>query len=118
MSNPQLVLTIIFSVILFIAVSVVIGWLVLELLKMKKRLERYKGISDLEAEQDKVKSDTNKLRERNDEFRTEQVSLKGEEAKIRSLIAGLRIQSYGLYEPKYDFGSSERYNIEIDKIRQ
>jgi cell division protein FtsB len=68
---------------LFIAALVVIGWLVYELLGMRKRLHRYKGISDLEAEQDKIRSVSNKLTEKNEQLKAEQDRLKEEGVKIK-----------------------------------
>lgn len=127
MSNMELFAIIILIVLLLMA-FVAVGLLGYVLLNMKKRLDRYKGISDLESAQAKVKARTNQLQKKNIELEGKQIQLLEEEKKIKDRITELNvelgsledeldIQDYGLYEPLYDFGSSDRYKLEIDKIR-
>lgn len=113
---------IIFLVLIVLLSFVIIGLLVAEYLKKNNQLKRYQGISDLEAEQNKVKAKTDKLRKSNELLKKTQDELNKSIAELNTQLGSLddelNIQAHGLYEPKYDFDSSERYKKEIDRIRQ
>ena len=115
-------------VVLTVAMGV-IGWLATVLLKKRKELNRFQGIIDLEAEQARIKAETAKHNRENEKLKAKEGELRAEERSIGKSITRLKnelgglegeldIQSYGLYEPKYDFGTSKRYKSEIDTIRK
>lgn len=88
MSNVEL-FVIIFLIVLLLMAFVGVGVLSYLLLTMKERLDRYKGISDLESAQVKVKTKTNQLQKKNIELEEKQTQLLEEEKKIKDRIAEL-----------------------------
>lgn len=115
--------------ILLVAALVVVGLLGFVLFNTKQQLSRFENIINLEAEQDKVKSRTKKLQQNNKRLKSQQVELKQEVEKTKGTIAQLNseigsledeidLQSYGLYEPKYDFERAEIYRSKIDELRK
>ncbi len=84
--------------------------------------KRYGPIIDLEVEKSKVIRDLKKLEKANDTLKAEGSKLtdRYEELKkeLVSLEDELDIRDYGLYEPKYDFETAERYKEEVDVIRE
>lgn len=109
-------------VFLLVITIVIIGILSYLLIQKRSQLKRYQGIADLETEQNKIKKDNNQLTKENEE-------LKAAGRKIRDVVSNLKIQladledeeemqSFGLYKPKYDFGTSAGYKAKLDEIRQ
>lgn len=101
--------------------------------ELTRQLRRFRGVLDveveekkvkaaLEAEQDKVREETFQLQQQQ---KRRQAELLGTEdaltelkKQVSTLEDELNLQSHGLYEPKYDFGTSARYKLEIDDIRK
>ena len=102
-------------------------------LKQRRKLTRFQGILDVEAEQEKVKATleaeqeevratTTKLQQQQNRLQTEKSSVESVLTELKKQVSLLEdevnLQNYGLYEPKYDFESSTRYKAEIDTIRK
>ena len=106
---------------LFLAV-VLISALVYFLIKKQKQLKRYQGIIDLEAEQTRLANENQKLTAENEKIKTDGRAIRDAIVNLKSQLASLEdeqaLTEFGLYEPKYDFGTSARYKEEIDRIRQ
>jgi hypothetical protein len=112
-----------------IAALTLIGFLTVTLLKQKTRLKRFNTIVDLEAEQQKVKAVTAQFHKQNEKLKADQLQLKAQESELRQTLTTLKtelsgleseldIQNYGLYQPKYDFGESQKYKDKLGQIRQ
>ena len=108
--------------------------LLISTLKQKRKLTRqFQGVIDVEAEQKKIKvvleAEQEKVRETTTQLQQQRNALQVEIDNTESALTELKkqvsiledeanIQSYGLYEPKYDFGESSLYKTEIDNIRK
>ena len=111
-----------FEIILSIAC---IGLLVLLVLVFKQKWQlsrRFRGVIDIEAEKKQVEAEITQLQQqrtsaqsRLDETQDTVLNLK---KQVSTLEDELNLQSFGIYELKYDFGTSARYKIELDGIRQ
>ena len=122
-----------------IGVGVSVGLLILVIylmqlsIKQKRNLNRFQGILDVEAEQERVKTtleseqeivrqetkklqtDAEKIQKSKTEAERALVSLK---EQLTPLEGEAEIQSYGLYEPKYDLGFSTELKNRLDQIRK
>ena len=102
-------------------------------IKQKQNLSRFQGILDVEAEQEKVKATLEKeqeiVRQKTVELQAEVKRTQKHKTEIELTLASLKeqltpledeaeIQSYGLYQPKYDLGFSTELKDRLDKIRQ
>ena len=97
--------------------------LLISTLKQKRELtRRFQGVLDAEAEQDKVREATSQLQQQQNAAQVEidnaESTLEELKQQVSILEDEVDIQSYGLYEPKYDFGESTLYKTEIDNIRK
>ena len=108
--------------------------LLISTLKQKRKLTRqFQGVIDVESEQKKIKvvleAEQEKVRETTTQLQQQRNALQVEIDNTESALTELKkqvsiledeanIQSYGLYEPKYDFGESSLYKTEIDNIRK
>ena len=97
--------------------------LLISTLKQKRELtRRFRGVFDAEAEQEKVREATSQLQQQQNAVQVEidntESTLEELKKQISTLEDKVDIQSYGLYEPKYDFGESALYKTEIDNIRK
>ena len=122
-----------------ISVSVTIGLLVLVvylfnlIIKQKRNLRRFQGILDIEAEQAKVKAVLEKeqeiVRQKTTGLQAEAERIQKQKTETERTLSSLKeqltpledeaeIQSYGLYQPKYDLGFSTELKDNLDKIRQ
>ena len=101
--------------------------------ELTRQLRRFRGVLDveaeakkvktnLEAEQDKVREETFQLQQQHKRLQAElfgtEDTLTELKKQVSTLEDELNLQSYGLYEPKYDFGTSARYKLELDNIRK
>ena len=122
-----------------IAVSIVIilvaavGYLIHLVIKQKRKLSRYKDIIDIEAEQARMLA---LIEQEEEKHKREILNLIAHQSQMKSNISDARetlktlkkelstvqdevdIQSFGLYEPKYDFDTSIEYKAELDRIRK
>ena len=126
----MLTTTIIVSVVIILVTT--IGYLINLIIKQKRNLSRYESISDVEAEQERVRAS---IEEEQREAEKVVGSLSSQQNHIKSQISDAQetldtlkkeltvvqetadIQSFGLYEPKYDFGTSAEYREKLDEIR-
>ena len=97
--------------------------LLISTLKQKRELtRRFQGVFDAEAEQEKVREATSQLQQQQNAVQVEidntESTLEELKKQVSILEDEVDIQSYGLYEPKYDFGDSALYKTEIDNIRK
>ena len=97
--------------------------LLISTLKQKRELtRRFRGVFDAEAEQEKVREATSQLQQQQNAVQVEidntESTLEELKKQVSILEDEVDIQSYGLYEPKYDFGESALYKTEIDNIRK
>lgn len=102
---------------------VVLLLLLISILKEKRKLtHRFQGVLDVEAEQKKVRGTTTQLQQQQNAIQLEIANTKNTLTELKKQVSTLEdeanIQSYGLYEPKYDFGESSLYKTEIDNIRK
>ncbi|RKU13087.1 DUF4041 domain-containing protein [Candidatus Poribacteria bacterium] len=122
-----------------ISVSTAIGLLILVIylmwlaIKQKRNLARFQGVLDVEAEKMKVKAALEAEREeintaitqlyqQRDKIREEKSRVEGKLASLNRQLSTLEdevnIQSYGLYQPKYDLGFSTELKNRLDQIRK
>lgn len=120
-----------------VSTAVVLLVLVVYLLKLvinqKRNLTRFQGILDVEAEQEKVKATLEseqkqikaiiaELHRQRDRIQDEKSSTEGTLASLKQQLSTLEdemdLQEHGLYQPKYDFGSSTEYKARIDEVRK
>ena len=122
-----------------ISVSASIGLLILVVylmrlvIKQKRNLTRFQGIVDVEAEQEKVKATLEReqeiFRQQIEKSREEVEKIQKQKIKAERTLLSLKeqltpleneadIQSYGLYQPKYDLGYSTELKSQLDQIRK
>ena len=122
-----------------ISVSVAIGLLILVIylmrlvIKQKRNLNRFQGILDVEAEQVKVKTaledEQETIRQQMEKLQTEAERIQKGKTETERTLASLKkqltaledeaeIQSYGIYQPKYDLGFSTVLKDKLAEIRQ
>ena len=120
-----------------VSTAIVLLILVVYLLKLvinqKRNLARFQGILDVEAEQEKIKATLEseqkqikaiiaELHQQRNKIQDEKSSTEGTLASLKqqlsTLEAEIDIQEHGLYQSKYDFGSSTEYKARIDEIRK
>lgn len=101
---------------------VIVCVLAYQLFQKRKQLKRYQGIIDLEAEQQKIQKENQDLVAETEKFKNEGRTVRDAVTALRSQLANLEdaqeMAEHGLYEPKYDFGSSTRFKAEIENLRQ
>lgn len=115
-----------------ILLLVLVGYLIFLAIKQKRNLTRFKSILDVEAEQKKIRASIEKeqkeAKDNLDSLTSKHSRIKTQLSKTQKTLANLKkeisvvqdtleIQSFGLYEPKYDFGTSAEYKDKLDKIR-
>lgn len=109
-------------VVLLIVAIIVIAILAFFLFKKRQQLERYQGISDVEAEQSRIEKENQSLNKDNDKLKENGRVIREAVTNLKSQLVSLEdeqeIQEHGLYEPKYDFGTSAGYKAKVDEIRQ
>ena len=91
-----------------------------EIINLKKELERYKAISDIESEVNKKKIELSLVKNNLTKIKYEYENTLKLYEKIKDEVGvfetKLDIIEYGIYEPVYDFAKSEEYRLEQDKI--
>ena len=91
-----------------------------EINNLKKELERYKAISDIESEVNKKKIELSLVKNNLTKIKYEYENTLKLYEKIKDEVGvfetKLDIIEYGIYEPVYDFAKSEEYRLEQDKI--
>ncbi len=109
---------------IFLLVFAIIGIAILAYLLFQKRqqLKRYQGIFDVEAEQRRIQKENQSLTNDNEKLKKEGRVIRDVVTDLKSQLAGLEdeqgMQEFGLYKPKYDFGTSAGYKAKVDEIRQ
>ena len=96
--------------------------LLVRLGKTKRTPKKYQPIVDIKAEvnlrnrevQQLNKAKTHLLMQK----RNIEKKIKAACEELKPLEDELNVQSFGLYEPKYDFESSDHYKAELDRIRK
>lgn len=97
-----------------------------ELTQIKDVANRYSGVIDLENEQRKLRETANAMREQaareSQSARQEHERLTGDVARLRLEVDQLdeerMFQDHGLYTPRFNFETSERYIQQLDTIRE
>lgn len=99
---------------------------------MCEKLSKYKEISDIESEKERIVSDIQKGKKEFEEEKSkaeEEIRLLKEEVKdlsneieekkknIVELDETILLQEFGMYSPIYDFANSEQYKDKLDAIR-
>ncbi|MYF98701.1 DUF4041 domain-containing protein, partial [Candidatus Poribacteria bacterium] len=102
------------------------------IIKQKRNLSQYSSIIDVESEQERIRTSINQeqkeAKEALDSLNLQQSCLNSEISDAQGTLTNLKdeitvvqdsveIQSFGLYEPKYDFGTSAEYKDKLDEIR-
>lgn len=121
------------SVSAVVALLVLVVYLLRLAIKQKRNLTRFQGILDVEAEKEKVKATLEaekeeintaitKLHQQRDKIQDEKSRVEGKLASLNRQLSTLEdevnIQSYGLYQPKYDLGFSTELKDQLDQIRK
>lgn len=121
------------SVIVVIGLLILVIYLMRLVIKQKRNLNRFQGILDVEAEQVKVKitleEEQETIRQQMEKLRTEAERIQKGKTKTERTLASLKeqltpledeteIQSYGIYQPKYDLGFSTVLKDKLAEIRQ
>lgn len=115
-----------------ILLFVLIGYLTYLVIKQKRNLTRFKSILDVESEREKIRAsieqEEKEAKKTLDSFKSQQSHINSAISDAQNTLATLKdeitvvqdtaeIQSFGLYEPKYDFGTSAEYKDKLDEIR-
>ncbi len=116
-----------------ILLLVLVGFLITLVIKQKRHLTRFKSILDVEAEQKRIRASIEQeqkdAKEASDSLTSKQSRIQSEISDAQETLSTLKdkitvvqdtveIQSFGLYEPKYDFGTSAEYKDKLDEIRK
>ena len=116
-----------------ILLLVLVGYITYLAIKQKQSLKRFSSIIDLEDEQQKIrasiKQEQKEGKEALDSLTLQQTGLNSEISDAQTTLSTLKdeitvvqntleIQSFGLYEPKYDFSTSAEYKEKLDEIRK
>ena len=92
------------------------------LLAGKKDLKKYQPIIDIESEVSRFEKEVQGLKKTEANLLLKNQNTRDETARLQEELKPLEdefeIQSFGLYEPKYDFESSDHYKTELDSIRK
>lgn len=122
-----------FEIILILACVALSTLLILVFKDKWKLTRRFQKVLDIEAEgkkikdalekeQEKVRTTTSQLEQKRNTLQGEKESTERTISKLKKQVSTLEdelnLQIHGLYEPKYDFGTSARYKAEIDRIRK
>lgn len=107
---------------LLIVAIIAIGVLTFFLFKKKQQLKRYQGISDVETEQRRIQKENHSLTIDNDKLKKNGRAIRDAVTNLKAQLASLEdeqtMQEFGLYEPKYDFGTSAGYKDKLNELRQ
>lgn len=107
---------------LLIVTVIIIAILGYFLFQKMRQLKRYQGISDVEAEQNRIQKNNNNLTKENKKLKTEGRKVRDAVNDLKTQLINLEdeqeMQSYGLYKPKYDFGTSAGYKAKLGEVRQ
>lgn len=122
---------------IFLSASVILLvvsiYLAILVIKQRRNLFRFKGVVDIETEKKNVKSrleaETSRLEAEIKKLQRTVKKLQSNKVEVESSLASLKeqltpleeevdIQSYGLYQPKYDLGFSTELKEELDRIRK
>lgn len=104
-----------------IVLAALLTYTQLKLSKVKKSLRKYDTIFSKEKFEKQLDSNIN-LKERElDQIVFEQQRLNAQIEKIQQKLNEVQeeelVQSFGFYQSKYNFGSSEEYKVRLDNIR-
>ena len=123
----------VFEIALILACITLLALLVLVFRAKWKLTSRFQKILDietegkkikatLEKEQDEVRATISQLEQQRNTLQVEKENTEGTIAKLKTQVSTLEdelnLQTHGLYESKYDFGTSAQYKIAISEIRK
>lgn len=101
---------------------IALGFIIKEYLSAKKALKKYTPIQNLEVEEQRLKGEVESLQKGEDVLLKERSDLQQHISELKMELGPLNdeleIQSFGLYEPLYDFESSDVYKDKLDEIRK
>jgi chromosome segregation ATPase len=93
-----------------------------EISSLREQLKRYECISNLEDEQQYIKSQIaicgETLGKLENDCSSLEEKIKLKESQIVELNDVILLQEYGMYQPIYEFASSELYAAELEKLRE
>ncbi len=105
-----------------VGLSLFVIYLFRLVVKQKQNLDRFQGVTDIEAEKEKIESEITELYRQKDTIRKEKISVEGKLASLNRQLSmvedEVNIQSYGLYQPKYDLGFSAKLKEQLTEIRK
>ncbi|RPD43662.1 DUF4041 domain-containing protein [Hymenobacter sediminis] len=82
--------------------------------------ERFRPIVDVDAEKQRVQAETVQLTKERQQQQEDLRILKGQvdelHAEFESLEESANLQSFGLYKPRYDFGTSAHYQQKLNDV--
>ena len=95
-------------------------------IKQRRNLLRFKGVIDIETEEKKIQSrletETAELQRTVKKLQNNKMDVENSLVSLKKQLTPLKeevnIQSYGLYQPKYDLGFSTELKEELDRIRK
>lgn len=92
------------------------------LLQDRQSLKKYAGVSNLETEQNRIRKESKKYIAENERLKTEGKALREAVTNLKIQLVSLEdeqeLQNFGVYQPKYDFGTSAGYKAKLGEIRQ
>lgn len=104
-------------VLLNAALAALAIWLFLNLSKIK---DRFRPVLDLDAESERLKRDVatskEKARRLSEQYQANRQLFDKLQQEVDSLQENLETMSFGLYKPHFDFTSSEKYKVEMERI--
>ena len=93
-----------------------------EIQDYSQKLQRYGTIMDIESETQRLQTNKNELQSEYDNLQNKKLDFQKELTSLKEKISDLKdeieIQSYGLYQPKYDLGYSTELKNKLDVIRK
>ena len=115
---------------IFLSASVILLiisiYLTILAIKQRRNLFRFKGIIDIETEekniQSRLEAETRKLQKTVKNLQNDKVEIENSLTSLKEQLTPLEeevdIQSYGLYQPKYDLEFSTKLKEELNRIRK
>ena len=123
----------VFEIALILACITLLALLILVFRAKWKLTSRFQKVLDietegkkikatLEKEQDEVRATISQLEQQRNTLQVEKENTEGTITKLKTQVSTLEdelnLQTHGLYESKYDFGTSAQYKIAISEIRK
>jgi len=106
---------------LSITLSIALGILLRKFFLLKKAFKKYAPIQDLQKAEENLRNEIEFLQKNEMDLQKTRYEIQQKISELREELTPLddeiEIQSFGVYEPLYDFKSSDEYKDELDKTR-